>query len=235
MFWAKRAITEYQHAERTFFVTLTYRPEVDAEIDALARISLAERGVDFDLLPPVEMFRARVRYGGFWVTRYLKRIREGVTGRPKPQLRYLLIAEAHESAKTSLAKRGRPHWHGLFHEISRDAPLVLPEEFAWKQDGQTIRCDKRGNPLLADESFLKAQWDAGHAAISQCTSEQAAAYVCKYLTKAETSARVRASFRYGHQRESVAPEALTSKGERKSTTLGEGGIHSTLPMAAHHG
>ena len=93
MFWSARAVTEWTIAPTTLFGTLTLRPEKDAEVDALARVALAERGVDFDRdLSRDEQFRARVKFAGLELTKFLKRIREGDVRRGRPDIRYLLIS-----------------------------------------------------------------------------------------------------------------------------------------------
>lgn len=196
MFWAARATAEFNSASRTIFGTLTTTPERDVYVDALARLSLSEKGVDFDRLGPVDQFRERTRYAGLEITKYLKRLREGDARRGKADFRYLLIAEAHDSAATSDAKRGRPHWHVLFHEKEPNGALALPDEWAVTPDGLPAT-DKYGNPYLTKTAFLKKQWNWGHSSFALCRSPQAAAYLCKYLTKSETPGRVRASFRYG--------------------------------------
>ena len=73
MFWSARAVTEWTIAPMTLFGTLTLRPEKDVEVDALARVHLAERGVDFDRdLSRDEQFRARVKFAGLELTKFLK-------------------------------------------------------------------------------------------------------------------------------------------------------------------
>lgn len=192
MFWRARAITEFQNSPRSLFGTLTTHPDFDARLDAYARLELSERGVDFDRLSDEERFRARVKYGGHEITKWLKRLREGNTSHVKPQFRYLLVAEAHKGERTSTLKYGRPHWHVLLHEVDLSRPLVNTDEWSGK-------FDKHGNLTVSDESFLKAQWHLGHSSFSHCRTPQAAGYLCKYLTKEETQVRLRNSFKYGHE------------------------------------
>lgn len=196
-FWQARAVAEYEQASLTLFGTLTFAPERDVEVDCLARVQLAEKGVDFDQLPPDEKFRQRTIYAGVEITRWLKRVREGDTRRGKPDFRYLLIAEAHDSARTSDAKRGRPHWHCLIHEKASASALVLSEEWAKDPTTGDLRTDRYGNPFLTETAFLKRQWTQGHSTFAMCRSPQAAGYLCKYIAKEDTRSRVRASFRYG--------------------------------------
>lgn len=198
MFWQARAVDEFQRAPRTLFGTLTIAPEYDVQLDAIARLELSERGVDFDTLPEAEIFRERVKVGGREVTKWLKRLREGDTSHVKPQFRYLLVAEAHNGARTSAEKRGRPHWHYLLHECDLSRPLVNVDEWSGK-------VDRHGNLTVSDGAFLKEQWRLGFSTVAHCRTPQAAAYLCKYLTKEEARVRIRASFQYG-----VIPDADAS-------------------------
>lgn len=190
MMWRMKAVNEFQLSPRTLFGTLTFSPMEDVKIDAYSRIELHGRGVDFDALSEEEKFRERVKVGGREVTTWLKRLREGRAGREKPQIRYLIVAEAHNGASTSAEKRGRPHFHCLLHEMTMAAPLVIPDEWS----GHT---DRYGNPTVRDDSFLKTNWRSGFSSFSQCRTPQAAGYLCKYLTKEETNVRIRCSFKYG--------------------------------------
>jgi hypothetical protein len=195
MYWRARAMTEYAHASQTIFGTLTTSPEWDAYLDARIQVELAKRGVDFARLPDIEQFRERVLFGGQEVTKYLKRLRGVARSERRVSFRYLLIAEAHDSAKTSGAKRNRPHWHVLFHETDKERPLVISGELAVTSKGE-VRTDKYGNPYLADTAFLKRNWTAGHSTFLIAGSPQAATYCCKYITK-DANHRIRSSFRYG--------------------------------------
>lgn len=231
VFWQARAMTEFVHAKMTLFGTITIDPHYDAEFDARSRLELAESGVDFDRLPPVEMFRERVRQGGVELTKFLKRVRAGDKRRSPPDCRYLLVAEAHNSGRTSDAKRGRPHWHVLLHEQSEDARLVLPDEWARRPSGD-IASDKYGGAYLAENVFLKQQWRLGFSSWALCRTPQAAGYLCKYLTKEDTNIRIRASFRYGTKWNENANESepVRSDAEQKEKIdappkeLGETGL-----------
>lgn len=216
VFWSARAKDEWLKAPYTLFGTLTFSPENDAVLDARARLWHQKRGVDFDRLPPEELFRERVRFAGQEVTKWLKRLRDSDRNR-RLGFRYLLVAEAHASGKTSELKRGRPHFHCLIHQAS-GAQLVESHEWARKPNGD-VRTDKFGNPLVDDAAFLKRQWQVGFSTFAMCRSPQAASYVCKYLTKEETSVRIRASFRYGA---SVSESELRSSGGEIDIPKGEG-------------
>lgn len=153
-------------------------------------------------------------------------------------MRYLLVAEAHASGKTSDLKRGRPHFHCLIHQ-AEGAQLVEPHEWARKPTGD-VRSDKYGNPLVDDTAFLKREWKLGFSSFAMCRTPQAASYVCKYLTKEEAATRIRASFRYGsggtarssHASECESSEDAGSSEEKMDFPKGEvttiGGISGNL-------
>lgn len=212
MYWRGRAITEYERSPMTLFGTLTVDPAFDVQIDALARIECGERSVDFDRLTPAEMFRERVKVGGREVTKWLKVLRNPAENRVEPLFRYLIVAEAHEGAKTTELKRGRPHWHVLLHEQEIQAALVTATEWARRDDG-TVLVDRHGNPQVANDAYIKRAWKIGHSQFALCRSATAAGYLCKYLTKEDTAVRLRASFGYGQNREAVSTEEKTT--ERK--------------------
>lgn len=218
MFWSARAIAEWRKAPLTLFGTLTFSPENDALLDARSRLRLARRGVDFDTLPNGELFIERVRTAGEEVTKWLKRLRNSDRKRPCA-FRYLLVAEAHASGKTSELKRGRPHFHCLIHQAP-GAPVLEPHEWRVDRSG-AVATDKYGNPMVADTAFLKREWQMGFSSFAMCRSPQAAGYVCKYLTKEETSVRIRASFRYGAEStESVSVKRIgRDEGEDETPRL----------------
>lgn len=102
--WRDRAIAETTRSSRTWFGTLTLRPEehykVLAEAIKLSRLSQTE----FAALSSDQQFSYRCKVIYRHVQRWLKRVRK-VAGVP---LRYLCVAEAHKS--------GLPHLHVLIHE-----------------------------------------------------------------------------------------------------------------------
>lgn len=199
MFWRGRAVTEFQSAWRTLFGTLTFSPDEDVKTDAIARLESSARGVDFDSLDPPDKFRERTKVAGRQVTLWLKRLRKGDPSHVKPPIRYLIVAEAHDGARTSAEKRGRPHFHFLIHEMDPQRPLVAADEWSG-------RTDRYGNPTVSDSAFLKRNWVAGYSSVAHCRTPQAASYLCKYLTKEDTRVRVRASFRYGRETD-VSPHS----------------------------
>jgi len=102
--WQARVAAEVRYSERSWFGTLTFRPEEHYLAELRARAECARKSVAFDTLPPWEKFAHLHRANGPDLTKWLKRIRKesGAT------LRYILVAEAH--------KTGLPHYHVLVHE-----------------------------------------------------------------------------------------------------------------------
>ena len=119
--WRYRATSEMRESARTWFGTLTLRPEEHHKMVSRARQRLWSGGTDFDALSPHEQFMERMTEIGREVTLYLKRVRKESGAR----VRYLLVAEAHKS--------GLPHLHILVHEVDVDRPVrhkTLAEQ--WK-------------------------------------------------------------------------------------------------------
>lgn len=109
-------------AERTWFGTLTLRPERQQFVLDNARMKLARQGLDFDGLSEVEQFRLRHEFVSLELTRWLKRVRKN----SEAPLRFCLVAEAHKS--------GAPHYHVLVHESDPARPVrksVLCEAWTW--------------------------------------------------------------------------------------------------------
>lgn len=107
--WAGRAASECEASARTWFGTLTLRPDVHVWIDNLC----ATRERDFWSQPLGKKFAAQSKVLGAEVTKYLKRLRKESGHR----YRYLLVTEIHDGEKTSDFMRGRPHAHILLHEF----------------------------------------------------------------------------------------------------------------------
>lgn len=102
--WSNRAKAETLAARRTWFGTLTLRPEAHAVMVARAQVRLARSGVSFELLSFGEQFLERHKECSIEITKYLKRVRK----ESGAKFRYLLVAEHHQN--------GLPHYHVLVHE-----------------------------------------------------------------------------------------------------------------------
>ena len=103
--WAARACTEVSLAPgRTWFGTLTLRPEAQFQATVRARVACRQRQVDWDALDEGERFSEIHGHIVRDLQMWLKRVRS----RSEARIRYLLVVEAHKS--------GLPHYHCLIHE-----------------------------------------------------------------------------------------------------------------------
>lgn len=217
MFWTGRAITEYHRSARTWFGTLTLSPDEHHLIDARAQVRLGTRGVAWQQLSAREQFAERAKEVGVEMTLYVKRLRKGDADHVKPRIRYLMVAEVHDSEKTSDEMRGRPHYHMLIHEQEAGA-LVLGNAhsvlIAGVKDGEMerrmIKTRSGWKPAVfaADDAFIRTQWKLGHTKWQLAEDARSAAYVCAYLNKA-LEVRVRASQGYGVERPPPKEEQLS--------------------------
>lgn len=107
--WANRARREIACAHRTWFGTMTLRPEVYMRALNECRKADSTNGDDFDVRPFTEQFSRIHSRIGVEITKFVKRVRD-VSGGP---IRCLLVAEAHQS--------GVPHYHALIHEAAAGA------------------------------------------------------------------------------------------------------------------
>jgi len=227
MFWTGRAITEYHRAARTWFGTLTLSPQEHYVIDARAQARLGRSGVNWQQLSAKEQFAERAQEIGAEATKFIKRLRFGNKAVSeagpciphKPAIRYLLVAEMHDSARTSDEMRGRPHFHMLINEQEAGA-LVVGNPLTALFRGRSLEMERRmyetrngwkPGVFAADNSFLRRNWTLGHTKFQLAESPQSAGYVCKYTAKA-LSVRVRASQGYGITTEGKASSDRTERG-----------------------
>lgn len=110
--WSIRALSEAQGASRTWFGTLTLRPELHHRALCEVRYTEQAQGVDYDALPEAERFALLSAVGGKLITDFLKRVRKETSASP----RYLLVTEQHQT--------GLPHWHILLHEQFGQSPVT---------------------------------------------------------------------------------------------------------------
>lgn len=110
--WSERAKREVHASVRTWFGTLTLRPDEQFRILTLARHRQNQQGIDYDMLPYGEQFQLRVSAFSPDITDYIKRVRKECAA----PLRYLWVSEAHKS--------GSPHFHALVHEVLPEMPVT---------------------------------------------------------------------------------------------------------------
>lgn len=209
-FWAARVCTEYREWPVTLMGTFNCSPQQHALLAARASAK-----VDTGGLPQKKLFNllAKEFYGE--VQSYLNRLRSAVferNGGKTGVMRYLFVAERHDSVRTSAEMRGKPHFHCIMHETERSA-LILgdPRIVALKQlhkeppyiDGEYVGKKYQNSHgewvdgvFLADDSEARKQWQFGFSKYQVCFSEESAFYVCKYLGK-DGSYKVNPSLHYG--------------------------------------
>ena len=105
--WTARALEETNVAARTWFGTLTVRPEDRFRLRLKAELKATKRGWEpFAEVDPDAAFKKIVDEHNREITLFLKRVRKESASR----FRYLLVTEKH--------KTGDPHFHILLHEHS---------------------------------------------------------------------------------------------------------------------
>lgn len=209
--WQIRAMHEYEMWPRTIFGTVTMSLDHHYMLDARIEAGVWDDTLDKWKRPPrrlrelstSEQFTARVTAFGEEMQRFLKRLRKN-RGLAPGAARYLMVAEAHDSARTDAALRGRPHVHLLLHEcvagcLVTGSPV---EALAAGTSGEWVRSTyqsgghRRTGVFVHDDSVLRKAWQFGFTKFQFAENAKAAAYLCKYLTKASDE-RVRASLGYG--------------------------------------
>lgn len=134
--WTARASDELKAAHRTWFATLTIRPEERFVASMHAASSAAKAGHgSWTSMSSENQFRYLVEYLGHEISRYLKRVRKA--GSP---FRYLLVSEAH--------KDGFPHFHMLIHEAALPLTKRLLED-NWRLGYSQFRLVNSSDPRSA--------------------------------------------------------------------------------------
>lgn len=213
--WSARAVDEFYKAPRTLFGDFTTSPANDDLLDNRARVRLREKDVDFDKLDAQSMLTERVREFGAEVTKWLDVVRHGRDGHTPTPIRYLLVAEVHDSDRTSEVKRGRPHFHILIHEKTAGSAVKGDPRHAIIHGGSKTWCDIeageweqrmifhksegvwRPHAFVRDEAFIRKNWTLGHCKFQWAEDARGAYYVCKYISKSLLRVRPRASKKYG--------------------------------------
>lgn len=118
MMWTERAAREWRQSTRTWFVTLTMRPEEHYKLQCRVAARVAEAGGDLNALPAKERFKEVLKDYKDVMRLYVNRLRKGVRamGWDTLSFRYLWVPEPHKS--------GAIHFHMLLHEVSLDQPIT---------------------------------------------------------------------------------------------------------------
>lgn len=206
--WAARARDEYNRAARTWMGTFTMSPAEHAVLD----IRIAERTGN-RVLTAEELMRERTSEFGTEVTKWLKRVRKAAFERTghTATMRYLLVAEVHDSEETEEWMRGRPHFHMLLHEVfcgaliqgkPVDALLAYDpvKRIGFSEEMLAKEVKRRGKTVIGifatDQSMIRQAWEFGFTTFELCFDSKSAFYLCKYMSKAMMW-RVRPSLGYG--------------------------------------
>lgn len=177
--WRARAMHEtLTNDRRTWFVTLTFRPDSQLAATNRARRRLSKEGVDFDGLGANAQYVERGKELYSVVQKYFKRLRKGKTvykkdGTPlkeeRTQFRYFVVMETENREHEE-----HLHFHAVIHEMT--TPIT--------------------------ERRIRRHWYDGFAhakLVSNSDVEDVSSYctkTTKYLTKSDLC-RVRASKHYG--------------------------------------
>lgn len=219
--WFARAMDEFDHAARTWLGTFTMSPGEHAQLDVQIALRNGNR-----VLSQEELLRERTGEFGKHVTAWLKRVRSASFERTgvSRTMRYLVVAEVHDSEETDPWMRGRPHFHMLLHEgfcgavVEGDPSVALaalrdaedagvPKPLGFSGEMIAKKVERRGKCVDAifatDQSLIKQQWQLGYTVFELCFDSNAASYPCKYLMKSAMW-RVRPSLKYGRLPEAVA-------------------------------
>jgi hypothetical protein len=119
--------------------------------------------------------------------RFLKRIRKNSGAK----VRYMIVAEPHNSEETAPERRGLPHWHLFVHETSGSVTKRQLSS-AWRYGFSHFR-------LVDHEDYL-VPW-----------------YICKYLTKGDTYSRILNSKQYGNGTFTLAERLTQALGDLRTT------------------
>lgn len=137
--WSARAMHEIRNSQRTWFATITVRPEEQYKFLVAALERRRRRASITDGLSDEEEFALRVTEAGKAITLALKRLRKDL-GEAR-SMRYLLVAEQHKS--------GLPHFHMLIHESGATPIKKAQLDAMWPHGFTQFK-------LLGDD--LRAAW-----------------------------------------------------------------------------
>ena len=167
-YWKLRAMAELGRAPRSWFITLTWRPEDRLKADYASARRLAQEGIGSPTSK--QLFDARLRIMKPIVNAWLQRVRKGLRteGEASVSFRYLQVWEAHQD--------GFPHAHLLLHERAGQTVSKRRLQREWKSGFSNCRLVETHSPEDIHRS---------------------AAYVCKYLSKSMLGRPYASSF-YGH-------------------------------------
>lgn len=155
--WTARAMDMCRVARRTWFGTLTVRPDDRFKLRLRAEQKrLWAGGEAMGHLDATEQFRLLALELGSEATRWLKRLRSSVEG----DFRYLLVTEEH--------KTGDPHIHLLLHEFGPPIPKrVLEAQWRygfshWRLVGEDARAASYACKYLSKDLRTRVRASLGY-------------------------------------------------------------------------
>ena len=135
-YWRTRAASEIKISARTWFVTLTLRPDRTFYYLELMRHNALARGIDADREDSNSRFRRHCQEIGRELTMFLKRVRKN----SRAKLRYCAVFEPHKS--------GDPHIHVLIHEVIGNNPVTKRViQDAWHDGFSTCKLVNLGDEM----------------------------------------------------------------------------------------
>lgn len=211
--WATRARNEIATATRTWFGTLTLRPEVHQRFINVARVKHDRASNDFDALDDNAKFKALASVEGSELTLWLKRVRKSAH-----PFRYLLISEPH-----SLAQAGLPHFHCLLHETSGEIG-----ERIWRNQWKLGHAQFK----LVDPLDEKAAWYATKylTKSAQCRVRASLTYGLRQKVTREEGIHKERGLS-ANTKASVTMAEPAGRGRGEANGLPRGNAHMTSPNA----
>lgn len=186
--WAMRARDEFYSSVRTWMATFTMSPVEHALLDAAAY-----RRWTGDVPPNAsELLGLRTQVFGHRLAQWVQSVSRRA---PAATRSYLLVAEKHDSARTSTEMRGRVHYHALFSEKKLHV-LFEDTDCEWATE--------RGRLVyrVKDDTRPRKLWPWGFSKFILVGDERGCSYATKYMDLA-LDARTKASRRYGRFEDAV--------------------------------
>lgn len=147
--WATRAESEIEQSQRTWFGTLTLRPDEHVRLEWLG----VSRNRKFGNAASAPKFEHTATEIGREVTLFFKRLRKN---NPGCRIRYLCVTEVHDGENTSPEMRGRIHLHLLVHEGQGQLISKRSLERGWNLGFQQWKLCEKGAGWYVSKYVSKA-------------------------------------------------------------------------------
>lgn len=160
--WTERAAKEWRQSNRTWFVTVTLRPEEHYKLQARVRLRLAAQGGDLDRMEPRDKLNEVLKDYKNEMRLYVNRLRIGLRTRGWDTIsfRYLWVPEPHKS--------GAIHFHMLLHEVSDVQPIRKDRiEGLWNYGFVSAKLVKSENAARYVTKYLGKHHFEGRIAVSK--------------------------------------------------------------------